>query len=353
MTYNPAGGGSLPINAERNLRARAGLVEMLGSGRTFAATGAGVSVWAGYPTWPQLITHLANAVRDDRGEEVDVDMIVRNYQNPLQCVQVLGREFRTTQMFAHFIRREFGPPQNDPHEVLYRFSGLPFRHIVTFNFEESLERAYSAMGTECGSISSVTRADVAQFIWEMDTPGYNKKVVHLHGRASDPPERIALTEDGCATLYDDPFFCNFLWLLFSSRRLLFAGFSFSDFDFIAKIREAARHVRDNGLCHYAIVGIRPEENDQALRNQMNGSFLIEPVFYPIDQNGNYGGHEAFVELINGLAQELGGFIEMQPQQQPEALTGGTALGADELRQAERLADRFVDRVDPGGGDVQG
>lgn len=342
----------MPINAERNLRARAGLVEMLRSGRTFAATGAGVSVWAGYPTWSRLIEDLADAVRQDRGDEVEVDMIVQLNRDPLHCVQLLGRALHSSQMFANFIRHEFGPRQHDSHEVLYRFSGLPFRHIVTFNFEESLERIHTVMGTPCGSISSVDRADVVQFLREMDTPGYNKQVVHLHGKAADPPERIALTEDGYATLYDDPVFCNFLWLLFTSRRLLFAGFSFRDFDFIAKIREAARHVRYNGLCHYAILGIKPDENDQAVRNELNHSLLIEPVFYPIQTNGNDEDHQAFVELINGLAQTIGSLIELPPQQGPDILREAAGLEPEELRQAERVAERFVERVDPGGGDVQ-
>jgi hypothetical protein len=54
----------------RNSRALQGLITALQTGRAVAVTGAGLSVWAGYPTWSELIKHLADAVRDRRGDHL-------------------------------------------------------------------------------------------------------------------------------------------------------------------------------------------------------------------------------------------------------------------------------------------
>jgi len=339
----------VPINAERNLRARSALVDMLRTRRAFAVTGAGLSVWAGYPTWRQLINRLAEAVRDSRGDEVNVDLVVQNHQDPLDCVRRLARDLDSPQAFRDFILREFGPLQQNAHEVLYRFARLPFRHILTFNFEDSMERAHAAVGDVCGSITCINQADMTHFIGEMDAPDFRKQVVHLHGKSSDPPESIALTEDGYAKLYGDRLFCNFLWMLVASRRLIFSGFSFRDFDFIANLREAARQVRGRGPCHSAIVGIKPGENDQAIRIELNRSYLIEPVFYLVRTDCGDEDHAEFVELVNGLADTISGPQELAH----DMATEPPAPDAEDLLRAEHLADRFVERADPGGGDVQG
>ena len=47
------------INAARNRLAMEQLLALLRTGQPYAMTGSGVSVWAGYRTWRQLIERLA------------------------------------------------------------------------------------------------------------------------------------------------------------------------------------------------------------------------------------------------------------------------------------------------------
>src|SRR5882757_5072748 len=96
------------IDADRNRRAMDQLLALLRTGQPYAMTGSGVSVWAGYRTWRQVIDRLAAAVAQRRGNEVNTDAIVRNHQDLLFCAQFLGREISSDD-FAEFIRQEFGP----------------------------------------------------------------------------------------------------------------------------------------------------------------------------------------------------------------------------------------------------
>ena len=52
-----------------------------------------------------------------------------------------------------------------------------------------------------------------------------ESVLHLHGTFADPPECIALTNDGYARLYPDgTLFRKFVWWLTTSKCLVFLGF---------------------------------------------------------------------------------------------------------------------------------
>jgi hypothetical protein len=255
-------------------------------------------------------------------------------------------------LFTEFIRTEFGPLLLEADDVLYRFISIPFRHLLTFNFDQSMERAHATTGVACGSFSCSSRREIAMFLREMNTPEYKRQIVHLHGKGSDAIERIALTEEGYAALYNDPLFLNFLWLLATSQRLVFIGFGFEDFDFLHEFRVNVRQVCDNGLSHFAIMGLRAEEDDQPRRYELNDSCLIEPVFYTIHMNEDEEDHREFVELVNALATTVGKPIQQVAAPRPAA-TAGTAPDASDLRRAERLADRILERADPGGRNVQG
>src|SRR6266571_4438754 len=96
--YNPTNvvSKSLPkarislIDAERNRRALEQLLALLRTGQPYAMTGSGVSVWAGYRTWKQVIDRLAAAVTERRGAEVNAEVIVRNHTDLLFCARALG-----------------------------------------------------------------------------------------------------------------------------------------------------------------------------------------------------------------------------------------------------------------------
>jgi SIR2-like domain len=341
----------MPIHPERNALARRRMVEILRTQRSFAVTGAGLSVWAGYPTWPQFLRRLGDAVQEHRPGEVLVEEVMRTHRDPLHCAARLGW-YLGPRLFSEIIRTVFGPMTTPPPPVMFRFIGLPFRHILTFNFEDSVERTHTSARIVCGSISTTSRPDMARFVRDMDSPTYARQVVHLHGLYLDPPERLALTEDGYAALYDDAFYKNLLWLFMTAQRLVFFGFGFRDADFLSRFRDYARHVRDNGICHSAVVGIRPEDDDAPLRAELNESFLIDPVFYPIAVAGGTKDHAGFVDLMNGIATEIGiPEIQLTDDVAAQAEQRG-AVDPDNIQQAERLADNFIERTDPGGDHVQ-
>ncbi len=312
-------------------------------------TGSGVSVWAGYRTWKQVIDRLAAAVTERRGGEVNAELIVRNHQDLLFCAQALGRELSPEQ-FAEFIRQEFGPNGKRPHDLLYRVAQMPFRHVLTLNFEHSIEEAHAAVALRCGTVSCCNRAAISRFLASIDSPDYPRQIVHLHGIYTDPTETIALTENGYRQLYrDNRLFQHFLWLLAATKRIVFLGFGFEDTDFLNAMRDAARDVHENGNRHFAVLPVRLAEDDGPIRQRLNERYLVEPIFYELAEEGDHP-YAGFPELVNGIAHELA--LPVPPAAEiAEPAAAEPIAEPGDLQRAAQLAEQLLGRIDPGGDNV--
>jgi len=340
-------------NIDENNRARDRLIAQLRTGRLIGCTGAGVSIWAGYRSWRGVIDRLAAEVELRRNGEVNAQLIVQNHGGDLLfCAQQLGSEL-DEQVFAEFIRTEFGATGAGVHEVLLRIAAFPLRHALTLNFDTSYEAAHLRIGSACRTITACDRLALARFLRDMDDPGYPKHAVHVHGKFDDPVQQIALTETGYTALYrGNALFQNFVWSM-AAKRLFFLGFGFTDTDFTNILRDCARDVRGNGLIHFALVGVRPEDNDNEIRTRLNNRFLLDPIFYNIiiGQDRRESHHE-FVAVINGISVALDGPERLNLEGHPIVVAGqAVPINPEDEQRAEELNQRLLGRIDPGGRSV--
>lgn len=339
-------------NIDENNSARGRLIAQLRTGRLIGCTGAGVSIWAGYRSWLGVIDRLAAEVDRRRNGEVNARLIVQNHGGDLLfCAQRLGGELEEP-AFAEFIRTEFGATGTGVHDVLLRIAALPLRHALTLNFDTSYEAAHLQIGSTCRTITACDRSALARFLRDMDDPAYPKHAVHLHGTFDDPVQEIALTENGYTKLYgDNRLFQNFVWSM-AAKRLFFLGFGFTDTDFTNIFRACARDVRGIGLSHFALVGVRPDENDDQMRTLLNERYLVDPIFYNVVINADgQPTHDEFVGIINAISVALG-MPEPPPAiGRPVALAPAVPVDPDDERRAEELNQRMLRRTDPGGAGV--
>jgi len=336
----------VPINANRNQGARNRLVTALRRGDSLALVGAGVSIWAGYGSWDQVIEHLAGAVRAAR-PEVDTQRIIQNNQNPLHCAKHLGAYLGPS--FAEFIQTEFGPNGKKLNDLLFRLCSLPFKHLLTLNFDYSLEQIHGALARAYRSLSTRNLPDLVKFMRSHHGTDVERCVLHLHGTFSDSPEYIALTNDGYARLYQDgTLFRKFIWWLTTAKCLVFLGFGFTDSDFLHAIRQAAWDLQEErDPIHFALRGIRPDQNDEAIRNEYNDSYKIDPIFYELAADPQ-NRHAGFATLIEGIAADLELPAVVPPAGLPEDGVPVAAPEPDDLRRAEQLAEELIEKLDPGG-----
>jgi hypothetical protein len=101
-------------------------------------------------------------------------------------------------------------------------------------------------------------------------------------------------------------------------------------------------VRERHLRHFAIYGLRDDENDEAERARLSGEYRIDPIFYEVLPGHD---HSGFVDIVSRLTHELGTFTPPRPAL-PGALPA-EALDAGDAARIEELAVNMANRT--GGG----
>jgi len=162
-----------------------------------------------------------------------------------------------------------------------------------------------------------------------------------------PLEGLILTEPGYAAFYRDrDLFKQIYWALLSTRSFLFAGFGFTDKDFLDALQAWKRdtRARENQLVHFAIYGLHAGEDDEEVRTRLARTYRIDCIFYEVLPEHD---HQGFATVIASLTQALG-TIDLPPQvpTAPAVATAANLNVEDEARIAE-LTSTMLRRTEGG------
>jgi SIR2-like protein len=344
----------LPIDDEANNRARNRLLEVMRSREAVAVTGAGLSSWAGYPSWPELLNRLANyAIDHSDGTPLEADrirQIARIHENPLTLASRLGGTLNPSD-FAAFIGEQFG--RKPVTEVVSLVAALPFRHLITLNFDPTLEDALVMNRQAFDVFTLYQKSHVIKFLKSLSIgpAKYHKRLIHLHGRYSDPLPNVALTTEGYNSLYGTYIFGVFMQAIALTQRVVFVGFGFNDQNFLEPFRVAAQHMNgSHDLCHFAIVPFSEGDEDARIRNRYRDNWCVEPIFYPkLPPDDGQGGYSRFRTEIVRVAQDL----ETRPAEVRNIKVYGIAANAvlqpppndpEDLARAQQLTADTLEKI---------
>jgi hypothetical protein len=171
--------------------------------------------------------------------------------------------------------------------------------------------------------------------------------VHCHGLHTDPLDGLILTEPGYAAFYQDrDLFKQIYWALLSTRSFLFAGFGFTDKDFLDALQAWKRdtRARENDLVHFAIYGLSAGEDDEAVRARLAGTYRIDSIFYEVLPDHD---HQGFASIITNLTQALG-TIDLPPQvHTAPAVFAAANLNVEDEARIEELTNTMLGRTEGG------
>jgi hypothetical protein len=182
--------------------------------------GAGISAAAGLPTWENYLRILATkAQKDDK-------MTSEHMAHRLDEGDLLGAAD------LYFISKKIPQPekfkflteplQTPDSEVLEQLMKLPFKAVVTSNFDRALFNAYAAARGKAAQEVNLNDPSLAAATFNSDF-----YVARIHGRI-EVPDSIQLSERHFSELSKNLHYQDFLGHLFSRERILFVGFSFLD-----------------------------------------------------------------------------------------------------------------------------
>lgn len=309
----------MAINETANNKARNRLMAYMQEGHAIALTAAGLSAWAGYPQWPQLLDRLVDYIGEHGdgtpAEKTRAKEIIKTHENPLQVAARL-RGMLTSYDFSAFLTEHLGRKPQRFSDIVALVASLPFRHFITLNLDPTLHDALVLLNTSpFETLTWYQTAGMIKFLKSLSAPPdrYPRQLIHWHGRYSDPLDSIALTTDGYNKLYGLESVNPFLRMLAMTQRLVFIGFGFKDVNFLEPFRVAARQFGKHDLCHFALVPLAKNQQDQKERNRYRDEWCVEPIFYA--KQAATDGHGGFGQFRVEL-QRIRDDLKITPVQQP-------------------------------------
>ena len=225
--------------------------------------------------------------------------------------------------FMNHFKRKF-PPFDDFHKML---ASLPFRGILTTNYDTVLEAALGTVDPESASDNSLvidenSAGRVHEFLMAMNNDKrMTRRIAHLHGTFNPADSIILSIED-----YKDAYGLNptddedqeknesklrfrLLWAVLATRRVVFVGFSMEDPYFEKMLKIVSEDLWTwNKSTHFAIMSIssKDAENSKNKSEKINDEYGVSTVFYE-DSDNSHQGLDKIVDDIEEACQ-----IENQP-----------------------------------------
>ena len=207
------------------------LVEAIDRGSCVAFVGAGFSAAAELPAWGTLLGRLAEAGAlppdvQDHVRARTARATAHAYDEAAQLLQDhLGRE-----TFVALLEEELSVDRltSAMARRLRWLRGIPFRTILTTNFDELLPGTVPAPETYRETLRLERGPWWARDYWEGGTGAFTLK---LHGDLASPAvaDQLVITRrDYRRRLYQDPSYRTFLRAVLATNTVLYMGFSFED-----------------------------------------------------------------------------------------------------------------------------
>lgn len=265
--------------------------------KPIALIGAGMSLKAGLPTWSKLLEDL----KQELPKKVGSDM--RKLLEAEENLPWRAQEYKSmlqANVYASFISQKFGKclvRHDDPTVALVK---LPFRHFITTNYDDVIARAHLKADLEVPNKLTWNEIDARSFIFSLRKASARRSVLHLHGHHSEI-DSIVLTDEDYVTRYvkkSDTF--AKLFAIFSTEHIVFMGFSLSDPDLMALLRQVNAMLGCEEEPHFAILGIKKDdvEKESINRRKFIKKFGIQPIFYEVDDD-----HSGLMECLRFLEEE--------------------------------------------------
>lgn len=309
-----------PSDSKENENHRIALFDLLTSRNAILFVGAGSSQRCGYPGWSGLAKQLGEIVGllpPSAGELRKNPMLALTFIEQVKaCVNIRDR---CLDQYYAALQRLFAPNKLKNHDGFHeQLVSLPFRGIVTSNYDEILESALGVLNhnrrVEICDIDEDARASCSRFLRSLNDNDGARTILHVHGIHSKPT-KIILSEQDYIRAYgwmhegkkevageelrklnSWTFQSRLIWALLATRSVVFIGFSMADPYFNYLLQVVTKDLWEwNNANHFAVLGISTDdaEESKAFAKRLLNKHGISVVFY----ENNDGSHSSLDQLV--------------------------------------------------------
>lgn len=320
-----------------NTQAFDALIDAFSSRRMIGFVGAGSSKRLGYPLWQELIAEMKSEVTKTRPRALeDCKLIDQETDILFRAEEYKG--FLVESQFEDIISRLFRPKPNRNFDDFHiKLVELPFKHIITTNYDSILESAHVyTMKKPPITLDWTEEKKLEKLVRSFASEGTDRHYVYIHGRY-DKISSIILGEKDYKKLYyqADSIVEKLLYILLSGS-MLFLGFSLSDIDVMYLFRRLSARFGLTHRSHFAILPSDFERDMTYQRRRLNSMYGIEPIYY---QNNPDAKHRGLEEILSGIHKIL-----LTPS--PSAVTLDVQQGSTQHPSEDGVSGKFASRLRP-------
>lgn len=275
------------------------LAAVTSSENPLALVGAGLSVSAGMPTWPILMTEMhaqlppppkvSHKHAEALEEETDFLWRAQEYRD------LIGEEG-----FWGFFKTRFDiDPKLEDSDPVVKLVKLPFRHFMTTNYDDVLLVAHKlADRPEPRVLNWSEPDDVRTFIAGLRNSNSARSLLYLHGRYREPKSIVLTDNDYTERYVRTGGAMRRLFAIFAIERVVFIGFSLNDPDLMALLRDVNATIQSKDPRHFAIMGLERPIRESVERNRLRTRYGVQPVFY----DNSEGDHAGLIDILHNLTE---------------------------------------------------
>lgn len=271
------------------------LVSSIENSECVLFVGAGLSVPAGFPTWPNLLKEMlswAIKVGKVSDEELEICGLIKNNEL-LDAAHILRRRMGHSEFFK-FLSTTFFDRQNIPTENHKLLPSLPFSAIVTTNYDNLIDTAYT-IARNCAPPVYTWRSVDALANLNAERRFY---ILKLHGKADEAESIILGREDFSRLLFGEGPVRQYLAALLLTKTIIFVGFSLEDPHLLYRLGELAQIFRGYMRKHYALL-----PNVSQLKSEiLSSNFHIQTINY--NPENNHIEVHRFLKIVRDVCEKL-------------------------------------------------
>jgi len=228
------------------------LFSQIADGNCVVFVGAGLSLGAGLPGWPDLLRRMvdwAEKHSKDMSDRAQLEELIEDGELLLVAEEM--RERLGEDDFQEFMNEVFCAPDlklTDVHKLL---PGIPFAAVLTSNYDNLLESAYA---TANGKIpTTFTQKDYPKLARALRKRDFY--VLKVHGTIDRIETVILGINDYREVMYNNKAYRDYLTALFSTKTVLFLGFALTDPDLLMFLNEMRATFSYYTGKHYALMHV--------------------------------------------------------------------------------------------------
>lgn len=245
------------------------LIEKISQDKCVVYVGAGLSMGAGLPRWQTLLERMIEWSLNHGisfSNKTDLEKMIGEGKF-LKVANIIVKKMGN-QRFGEFLISVFRKPGLKPTEAHFLLAEIPFTSVLTSNYDKLIESAYIvARGGE--SVPVFTHSNHKDLAAVLSSKEFH--ILKTHGNIDDIESVVLSLEDYQRLMHSNELYKIYLQQIFTSKTVLFLGFSLTDPDLTSILDGLRVHLMEITPPHYALIeqSMISETEAEELRDSYN------------------------------------------------------------------------------------